>query len=108
VLYRDAVASGINRDDECVLCRRLPVERISLTVDPQHPDQLRLNLQGKDVGEFRGFSGDGREAYYVGYPFEACNLDVFAIDLASGKVRRLTSHPEYVDPWIPPRMASGS
>ncbi|MEO8368025.1 MAG: hypothetical protein ABI806_02340 [Candidatus Solibacter sp.] len=69
-----------------------------LTVDPQHPDQLRLNLQGKDVGEFRGFSGDGREAYYVGYPFEACNLDVFAIDLASGKVRRLTTHPEYVDP----------
>jgi hypothetical protein len=69
-----------------------------LTRDPAHPDQLRMNYEGKDVGEFRGFSKDGREAYYIGYPFESCNIDVFAADLVTGKVRRLTSDPEYVDP----------
>ncbi len=69
-----------------------------LTRDPQHPDQLKLNYQGITVGEFRGFSKNGREAFYVGYPFESCNIDVFAVDLVTGKVRRLTSNPEYVDP----------
>lgn len=66
--------------------------------DPQHPDQLRINHNGITVGEFRGFSKDGREAFYIGYPWESCNIDVFAVDLQSGKVRRLTSNPEYVDP----------
>jgi WD40-like Beta Propeller Repeat len=69
-----------------------------LTRDPQHPDRLKLNDQGITVGEFRGFSKNGREVFYVGYPFESCNIDVFAVDLMTGKVRRLTSHPEYVDP----------
>ena len=69
-----------------------------VTVDPRHPDHLLLNRNGLEVGEFRGFSGNGREAYYVGYPWESSNLDVFAVDLATGKVRRLTTHPEYVDP----------
>lgn len=69
-----------------------------LIVDPQHPDQLRINHDGITVGEFRGFSKDGREAFYVGYPWESCNIDVFAVDLQTAKVRRLTSHPEYIDP----------
>lgn len=66
--------------------------------DPQHPDQLRINHDGITVGEFRGFSKNGREAFYIGYPWESCNIDVFAVDLQTGKVRRLTSNPEYVDP----------
>ena len=66
--------------------------------DLQHPDQLRLNYNAITVGEFRGFSKNGREAFYIGYPFESCNIDVFAVNLVTGKVRRLTSNPEYVDP----------
>ena len=69
-----------------------------LTVDPEHPDQLRINHNGIEVGEFRGFSKDGREVFYVGYPFESSNIDLFAANLATGRVRRLTDNPEYVDP----------
>lgn len=65
---------------------------------PQHPDQLHLNFNAITVGEFRGWSKNGREAFYIGYPWESCNIDVFAVDLVTGKVRRLTSNPEYVDP----------
>ena len=69
-----------------------------LEVDPQHPDRLRLDFNAITVGEFRGFSKDGREAFYIGYPWESCNIDVFAVDMTTGKIRRLTSNPEYVDP----------
>ncbi|RDW69660.1 putative saponin hydrolase protein [Coleophoma cylindrospora] len=61
-------------------------------------DQIRMNYEAITVGELRGFSGRGNEVTYVGYPWESCNMDVFAVDLTTGKVRRLTSHPEYVDP----------
>ena len=66
--------------------------------DPRHDGQLRLNFNSISVGEFRGFTKDGREAFYVGYPFESCNIDIFAVDLVTGKVRRVTSNPEYADP----------
>jgi WD40-like Beta Propeller Repeat len=69
-----------------------------LTVDSQHPDVLRVNLNAIEVGEFRGFSKNGREVFYVGYPFESSNIDLFAADLLTGRVRRLTSNPEYADP----------
>ncbi|KAI6081107.1 saponin hydrolase precursor [Hypoxylon rubiginosum] len=61
-------------------------------------DQIRINTDAITVGEFRGFSGSGKEATYIGYPRESSNIDVFAVDLATGDVRRLTSHPEYCDP----------
>lgn len=61
-------------------------------------DKIRLNPDQITVGEFRGFSGSGKEATYVGYPKESSNIDVFAVDLATGATRRLTSHPEYCDP----------
>ena len=73
-------------------------DQMVLARDPQHPDQLHLNFNAITVGEFRGFSKNGREAFYIGYPFESCNIDLFAVDLVSGKVRRLTSNPEYTDP----------
>jgi len=50
------------------------------------------------VGEGRGFTGNGSEVLYIGYPVESCNIDIFAVDLGTGRVRRITSHPEYVDP----------
>ncbi|KAF3065833.1 putative saponin hydrolase precursor protein [Daldinia childiae] len=61
-------------------------------------NRVRINPDAITVGEFRGFSGSGKEATYIGSPRESSNIDVFAVDLTSGAVRRLTSHPEYCDP----------
>ncbi|KAI8665951.1 hypothetical protein NCS57_00818100 [Fusarium keratoplasticum] len=70
----------------------------AITTDPEDPNQLIINSQSLTVGELRGFSGSGNEVTWIGYPAESCNIDVFAADLAGGTVRRLTSHPDYVDP----------
>ncbi|KPM43123.1 hypothetical protein AK830_g3418 [Neonectria ditissima] len=69
-----------------------------IRIDPENPDQLVIHQDALTVGELRGFSGTGKEVTWLGYPIESCNIDVFASDLTSGEVRRLTSHPEYVDP----------
>ncbi|CEI67636.1 hypothetical protein FVEN_g5717 [Fusarium venenatum] len=61
-------------------------------------NSIAVNRDSMYVGEFRGFSGRGTEATYIGYPAESSNIDVFAIHLQTGKVRRLTTHPEYCDP----------
>lgn len=75
--------------------------------NPDHPHPLSVAADGQTlvlnrsallVGELRGWSGTGNEVTYVGYPVESCNIDVFAADLATGAVRRLTTHPGYVDP----------
>ena len=79
------------------LVRRGQMEQV-VERDPQHAGELRLNFDAISVGEYRGFTKDGREAFYVGYPFESCNIDIFAVDLKAGKVRRVTSNPEYADP----------
>ncbi|CAH0020013.1 unnamed protein product [Clonostachys rhizophaga] len=50
------------------------------------------------VGELRGFSGTGDEVTYIGATVEANNIDTFATHLETGKTRRLSNHPEYVDP----------
>lgn len=63
-----------------------------------HGNQLFINDSAISVGELRGFSGRGKEVTYVGSSVESCNIDVFAADLTTGRVRRLTSDPEYVDP----------
>lgn len=74
------------------------VDRQPVFADPDHPGHLTINPDAKPVGELRGFSGDGKEVAYIGYPAESSNIDVFAADLTTGKVRRLTSNPEYTDP----------
>ncbi|KAL4958752.1 TolB family protein [Aspergillus stella-maris] len=61
-------------------------------------DEIIINPNAITVGELRGFSGSGKEVTYIGYPAESCNWDIFAADLSTGKVRRLTQHPEYIDP----------
>ncbi|KAI5927084.1 hypothetical protein F4810DRAFT_652254 [Camillea tinctor] len=61
-------------------------------------DRLVFNEEAITVGELRGFSGRGGEVTYIGYSTESCNIDVYAADLTTGAVRRLTAHPEYVDP----------
>ncbi|SCO16648.1 uncharacterized protein FFE2_13579 [Fusarium fujikuroi] len=59
---------------------------------------ITINRNAITVGELRGFSGRGTEATYIGYPAESSNIDVFAVHLQTGNVRRLTTHPEYCDP----------
>ncbi|GAB2989961.1 hypothetical protein GCM10023080_064810 [Streptomyces pseudoechinosporeus] len=73
-------------------------EKQPVHVDLDHPGRLKVNAGAVSVGELRGFSKDGTEVTYVGYPAESSNIDVFAANLKTGKVRRLTSNPEYVDP----------
>ncbi|KAG5783070.1 hypothetical protein H9Q73_003262 [Fusarium xylarioides] len=63
-----------------------------------HGKHITINRNAIAVGELRGFNGRGTEATYIGYPAESSNIDVFAVHLQTGKVRRLTSHPEYCDP----------
>ncbi|KZL82222.1 saponin hydrolase precursor [Colletotrichum incanum] len=69
-----------------------------IEVDQEDSNQLHINYDAITVGELRGFSGTGNEATYIGYPAESSNIDVFAVHLLTGKVRRLTAHPDYVDP----------
>lgn len=61
-------------------------------------DEILFNPDALTVGELRGFTGTGQEITYVGAPVESCNLDLFAANLTSGAVRRITTHPEYADP----------
>ncbi|KAH6984029.1 hypothetical protein EDB80DRAFT_823617 [Ilyonectria destructans] len=61
-------------------------------------DDIKINHDAITVGELRGFTGTGDEIIYIGSPWEANNIDVFAVHVKTGKVRRLTSHPEYTDP----------
>ncbi|MFD0855105.1 hypothetical protein ACFQ07_22885, partial [Actinomadura adrarensis] len=73
-------------------------DRQAVRVDPKNPGRLLINPSVPTVGELRGFSGTGDEVTYIGYPTESSNIDVYAANLRTGKVRRLTAHPEYADP----------
>jgi hypothetical protein len=84
---------------------RYDLIHVNQLYDPNAPqpvstngDQLVINRDAVAIGELHGFSGTGQEVLYLGYPHESCNIDVFAAHLTTGKVRRLTSHPGYVDP----------
>ncbi|KAF5975158.1 saponin hydrolase precursor [Fusarium coicis] len=50
------------------------------------------------VGEPLVPRGSGDEILYIGSPVEANNIDVMAVHLTTGTIRRLTSHPNYTDP----------
>lgn len=71
----------------------------NLRVDPLHRNQLEFNPQipGAEVGEFKGFNGDGKSVIGVGV-VRSGNLDHFATSLATGKSVRLDSSPAYSDP----------
>ncbi|WP_416970787.1 TolB family protein [Streptomyces sp. 4F14] len=67
-------------------------------VDPRDSSKLVFDPALPGFGELRGFSKDGSEVFYVGYPVESSNIDLMAIDLRTGKVRRMTADPGYTDP----------
>ncbi|KAL0262313.1 hypothetical protein SLS55_003756 [Diplodia seriata] len=87
------------------LAPRYDLTNVTLLFNPNGPQpltsngtHLALDPAAITVGELRGFSGTGAEITYIGYPRESCNIDAFAVSLATGAIRRLTSHPEYTDP----------
>jgi len=49
---------------------------------------------GSALYELKGFSPDGTSVDYVSSRFEG-NPDVFSVDLATGKVRRVTAYPDW-------------
>ncbi|PMD28820.1 hypothetical protein L207DRAFT_446536 [Hyaloscypha variabilis F] len=78
-----------------VTALRSPVPQSVLSADG---DQLIYNLSALSVGELRGFTGLGNEVTYLGPTVESGNFDVFAADLTTGVVRRITSDTGYTDP----------
>lgn len=65
--------------------------------DPKNPAHLIQNRPKGVIGEFRGFSSDGRSALGI-YLEESGNMDLYATDLQSGESTRLTRDESYTDP----------
>ncbi|KAJ0336553.1 hypothetical protein COL922a_007829 [Colletotrichum nupharicola] len=87
------------------LAPRYDLVDVNLLVDPTRFEpytvngtELTIHDDSINVGELRGFSGNGEEITYIANPRESTNIDLFAVYLETGAVRRLTSHPEYADP----------
>ncbi|KAL2113404.1 hypothetical protein VUR80DRAFT_4020 [Thermomyces stellatus] len=87
------------------LVPRYELVDVNLLADPHgtppiyaEGDELRLNESAISVGELRGFTGSGDAFLYIGSPREANNVDLMSVHVITGEVKRLTSHPGYVDP----------
>lgn len=61
------------------------------------PGELQLDDGAGVIGEFRGFTSDGKSALGIGAQ-DSWNWDVFATSLTSGKSKRLSRDPAYTDP----------
>ncbi|KAK7047371.1 hypothetical protein VNI00_006602 [Paramarasmius palmivorus] len=98
--------TGIGRLQFNAANYRYELVNVTLLINPNLPQpisvtddgRLLINRSAIQVGELRGWTGTGKEVTYIGYPLESCNIDILAVELATGTVRRITSHPEYVDP----------
>jgi len=69
-------------------------------LDQDNPGDILFNPDFQSCGELRGFSADGQEVYGIHNPEWANHVDLFATDLATGAVRRMT-RTEYIDPGVP-------
>ncbi|KAK0118030.1 hypothetical protein ONS95_012340 [Cadophora gregata] len=97
--FNPSPSTGISltpRYDVVVVTRLFDANAVSPITT--HKGEITFHPEAITVGELRGFTGRGTEVTYIGYPHESSNIDVFSADLETGEVRRLTSHPEYVDP----------
>jgi hypothetical protein len=65
--------------------------------DPHDPARLLQNRPRGVIGEFRGFSSDGRSALGI-FLEESGNVDLYATDLRTGASTRLTRDVSYTDP----------
>lgn len=84
---------------------RYDVVNVNILVDASSPgpivtegDTVTIDHTAILVGELRAFNGPGDEVVYIGSPTESSNIDMYAVHLQTGVVRRLTTHPEYIDP----------
>ena len=68
-----------------------------ISVDPNDHKKLLYDDPAGVIGEFRGWSSDGKSALGIGLQ-DSDNFDVFSTSLATGDSRRLSSNPAYVDP----------
>ena len=68
-----------------------------ISVDPDDPQKLSYDDPAGVIGEFRGWSSDGKSALGFGL-YESDNFDVFSTRLDTGKSHRLSANPAYVDP----------
>ena len=59
-------------------------------VDPKRPGEVIFNPLSPNMGELRGFTSDGKEVIGINNPAESNHVDVFATNLRTGKMRRLT------------------
>jgi hypothetical protein len=66
-------------------------------ISVKKPGELRFDKPAGVIGEFRGFTSDGRAALGIGTQ-DSFNYDVFTTDLRTGKSTRLTRDPAYTDP----------
>jgi hypothetical protein len=84
---------------------RYDMVNVNLLVDPDrrafitsNGTELQLHPDSITVGELRGFSGSGNEVLYICAPTKSTNIDLYAVHIETGVIRRLTSHPDYADP----------
>jgi hypothetical protein len=68
-----------------------------IRLDPKDPTKLVFDPPGGVIGEFRGWTSDGTSAIGIGVE-DSANVDVYATSLATGRSRRLSRDPAYVDP----------
>jgi hypothetical protein len=59
---------------------------------------LEIDRTAIEIEALSGFSADGREIYYRGFPWESGSADLFAVTVATGKVRRITQAGGMVGP----------
>jgi hypothetical protein len=69
----------------------------TFSLDPNHSGELTFNPPTGIIGEFRGWTSDGRSALGIGIE-ESGNFDGYATSLATGASQRLTRDPAYTDP----------
>lgn len=61
------------------------------------PGELSFTSPTGVIGEFRGFTPDGKSAIGIGTQ-DSFNYDIFATDLQTGQSTRLSHDPAYTDP----------
>ena len=66
-------------------------------ISVKKPGELSFDDPAGVIGEFRGFTSDGKATLGIGTQ-DSFNFDIFATDLKTGKSTRLTRDPAYTDP----------
>lgn len=66
-------------------------------ITPGDPTRLQLNEPTAMIGEFRGFTRDGKAALGIG-TYDSWNFDLFITDLKSAASQRISYDAAYTDP----------